>query len=194
MRRACSCRMANFPTFRLFGEWDKRCPLDQLNVPAAQIWLTKCNCMKERAVIWRSLQISPWSFFLKLIWKSFKAPPSCVHGWRVLDFRFHVSSVAARHSVIDYPTAATLLWIYCRRHRLWLNNNDPDKQLKSVFAAKSTTDVRLQWQRRLAGGLSTQVELSEGTQCIWPFSSCFCMQQLVCIHVQPTTDEPSRWL
>lgn len=89
----------------------------------------------------------PWSFFLKLIWKIFTAVHEAVCGCRVLDFSCHVSSVAARHSVIDYPTS-TLLWIYCQRHSLWLNDNHSDKQLKSGFAARMQ-DVRRQWQRRL---------------------------------------------
>lgn len=42
----------------------------------------------------------------------------------------------ARHIVIDYPTA-TLLRTYCWRHRLWLNDNDPGTQLKSVYGGRT---------------------------------------------------------
>ncbi len=58
-------------------------------------------------------------------------------------FRRHVSSVAARHAVIDDPTA-TLLWIYCQRHRLGSNDNVSDKQLKSLFATRAalTSDTK----------------------------------------------------
>lgn len=82
-----------------------------------------------------SLHISLWSFVSEPIWK-LKAPQSRVAIVFWIFFRCRVSSVAARHTVIDYTTS-TLLWIYSKRHRLWLNDNDPDKQLKSVFAART---------------------------------------------------------
>lgn len=112
-----------------FNEWDmhKSCSLHLLNAPAAHIWLAG-----------HDLQLTAY-FSLKFrlgtnLKTQITREPS---GYRLLDFfRCRVSSVAARHTVIDYTTS-TLLWIYSQRHRLWLNDNDPDKQLKSVFAART---------------------------------------------------------
>lgn len=113
-------------------------------------------CMKEGC----GLEITA-NFSLKLLLatktqKSLKAPQSCTWLSSLGFLGYHVSSVGARHAVINYPTAA-LLWIYCQHHRLGLNDNVPDKQLKSVFAARTpltamTAEVRLD--------LSTQVKLS----------------------------------
>lgn len=44
---------------------------------------------------------------------------------RCVDFRCHVSSTAAIRRVIDHQI--------CQRHTLALNDNDPNKQLKSVL-------------------------------------------------------------
>ncbi|KAF0031463.1 hypothetical protein F2P81_016018 [Scophthalmus maximus] len=59
-----------------------------------------------------------------------------MHATREESRERYLSSVAARLTVIDYPDA-TLLWIYCQRHSRRLNDNDPDKQLQSLFAART---------------------------------------------------------
>lgn len=59
-----------------------------------------------------------------------------------MDFRCHVSSTAAIRRVIDHQI--------CQRHTLALNDNDPNKQLKSVLDGggdtlrRFNTSVRVQ--------------------------------------------------
>lgn len=93
-------------------------------------WMSLLPRCDWPAVTCRSLHISLWRFFLEPFLK-LKAPES----WVAIVFRILRCHVLLPVAVIDYTS--TLLWIYSRRHRLWLNDNDPDKQLKSVSATRT---------------------------------------------------------
>lgn len=92
-----------------------------------------------------------------------------------LDFKY-LSSVAARLTVIDYPDA-TLLWIYCQRHSRRLNDNDPDKQLQSLFAART---------QRMSAGNDSEGDMLNALPQVSASNSLY-------VHTEVTRSEPIRW-
>lgn len=95
------------------------------------------------------VQISPLNHRPETNSADLKQQRSCVRRLLCFDFSDVVWQVLLPDAVIDDSTA-TFLWIYCQRHRLWLNDNDPDKQLKSVLEQEHhrhqiTMTVKVNW-------------------------------------------------